>query len=232
MKKLFYLLLCSFLVLGITGCGEETKDKEVAENSKNKIQDSEKVVSKSPREQEKETWGTTSFSEIENYESEAFFTDDVEIFYEMIDGYETIEKAIFVHDSEEDFKNVNMVPSLISVRLLELNYYGFKEGDYAGGAESRVYSNINFELKYDERNEVSSVKQAKIGDYDVYYYYIKSNVVYETSVLYIVFDINEDYMIEIVVDYFDKVKFENIKNTGINNFEELIRSFKLVYVED
>ena len=33
MKKLFYLLLCSFLVLGITGCGEETKDKERTDNS-------------------------------------------------------------------------------------------------------------------------------------------------------------------------------------------------------
>lgn len=33
MKRIFCLLLCSFLVLSIAGCGEETKDKEIKDNS-------------------------------------------------------------------------------------------------------------------------------------------------------------------------------------------------------
>lgn len=33
MKKLFYLFLCLFLALGIAGCGDETKDKELKDSN-------------------------------------------------------------------------------------------------------------------------------------------------------------------------------------------------------
>lgn len=40
MKKLFYLFLWLFLALGIFGCGDETKDKELKDNStKNEVND-------------------------------------------------------------------------------------------------------------------------------------------------------------------------------------------------